>query len=207
MNAISKADYSKKLNISRAAVTQACKNPDSPLEADANGFIDLEAESTKEYEKNRGKRKHRKKPVDKKPVDKKPQSRKSIDNVPKLDDLNIDLDDDTADMIKNMGGTAIVKEVMAIRKMQVETELKKMKLATDRNELISKEDLGNFVFNKLDLLNRKLLNMPVQFVDNIIAMVQSEGKNSRGKIIEIIKNEISKGIKDTKEQVKRLLDD
>ena len=191
MNLIKKSDFAEKLGVSRAAITQACKNKNLSLVADENGFIDLDAQTTIDYLSNR---KPQSKPIER-------RAEKLISKI----DPDIEIDDDTRGQIEQAGGAAMFKLLVDIKKAQVETELKKLKLAEQRGELVMKSELGDYCFSIIDALNRRLLNSPMQYVDRLIAMTEKDGKNARGKIVEMWTVEISKAIKSAVAEIEDVL--
>ena len=184
MNLIKKSAFAEKIGVSRAGITQACQSKNLTLVADENGFIDLDAQTTKDYLSNRKNKKPRK-PIERS-AQKLVKTRRPID---------IDFGSVTKEQIEEAGGPAIFKLYCDIEKTRVDTELKKIKTAEQRGELINKKLQADYIFYIIDALNKRLLNSPLQFVDRLIAFAEKDGSLARGKIIEIWTGEISNAIK------------
>jgi len=187
MNLIKKSAFAEQIGVSRAGITQACKNPNLTLSADENGWIDLDAQTTIDYLENRKNKKPRRQ-VERKSEKLKPVRKVIVQSI----DFS---SDDLQKQIEQAGGSAAFKTICDIKKVQVETEIKKLKVDEQKGRLIDKSTTADYTFFIIDSLNKRLLNSPVQFVDRLIAFAKKDGNLARGKIVEVWTDEISKAIK------------
>ncbi len=99
-----------------------------------------------------------------------------------------------------------LKRVVDIRHKLMDTRLRMLRLAVHREELVDRRTVGMVGFKYLDNLNKRVLNVPVQIVDQVIAMVQRSGLESREDIVDLIVEELGKAVRNARDEMKRLVD-
>lgn len=95
------------------------------------------------------------------------------------------------------------KTIEEIARIKAERRLKELKYSREREELIEKKGTGMIVFKYLDAFNMNMLDIPEIIIDTMIDKIKS--KASRGDMIKIIRDMISKEIKNTKNSIKERL--
>ena len=75
-------------------------------------------------------------------------------------------------------------------------------LKEKKGDLISREKMANFLILYLNILNKKILDFPAQTIDRIIALCETK-EEPKHEIIDLILDNLSIYIKDTKKEVVR----
>lgn len=97
------------------------------------------------------------------------------------------------------------KARLEMEKLQIEIDLKHIKLAKERGSLVDRSTLGKWTVSHLDTLNKKLLGLPTQVVDPVMALGAT--KNGRQGIIDLIGKTIASHLEYTRSEMIRMLGD
>lgn len=92
------------------------------------------------------------------------------------------------------GWADILNKIMMASERDQKIQIRKL-------ELIDKDFVVSRLFSYLETLNKQIFNIPLSLTDHIIALVKSEKDNYRNDIIELLKKELEKLIKDTKDRI------
>ena len=93
-------------------------------------------------------------------------------------------------------------------KILAETEHKKIQIEASRNELVSRENIGKACFGFLEVMNRRLMELPASQIVKILAIADSKASDCSEQITQKLVKEISQIIKGVKQDlINRLGDD
>jgi hypothetical protein len=103
--------------------------------------------------------------------------------------------------VLKFGGVEGVEHFVKVLRDVASAEEKDQKLRERRLQLIEKDFVVAHVFSYLDFLNRQILESSASIVDEIIALVQSEGGAARQKILKIISGASGRCLVGAKEHI------
>lgn len=95
------------------------------------------------------------------------------------------------------------KTLEEIRKITADANLKELKYAKERGELIDKNSIAKVLFQYLEAFNINAIEIPEMIIDSVMDRVKAGA--SRGDIIKIMRDKIMKEIKNTKKSIKERL--
>lgn len=182
---LTKADFSKRYGVTRAAVTMAVKQ--GRLKTTQDGNINESHAINQEWISSRKDKKIH--PVKKKQKVKKPEEKKTVKEKVKtkrvlVDNNDDDLDDDSLVYLK--------KADAELRYKREQTRSVKQKRLESLGLLIERE-LVRQVFSKFSAeIKMRLLGMPKVMAPRIVAMVKSGEKNNT--VQSLLEDEISKAL-------------
>ena len=95
------------------------------------------------------------------------------------------------------------KTLEEIRRITADADLKELKYAKERGDLIEKNTIASVLFHYIEALNINMLTLPDMIIDSVIDRVKADA--SRGDIIKVMRDRITVEIKNTKKSVKERL--
>lgn len=102
-------------------------------------------------------------------------------------------------------GLENLKNITTVRSKEASTQLQRLKIAVQRNQLIDRKIVESILFGYLNTLNNRMFDLLAQNIDRVIALVEKEGKEARSKLMEKLSNEVGIAIKTTKREIKKTL--
>jgi hypothetical protein len=195
---VSKAEFSTRAGVSRAAVTKACKN--SLLAAMSGDKIDLDHEAAKTYLKSRTS-----KPTV--PPTKKAITTKADTGTHALDEENIQkvLDLTIRDVVDQFGTSAQFLDWLNAKKIIEDIRLKQIKTAKEEGVLIPRDLVKTHIFGAIESSNIRLLSdTPKTLTERLHALVKAGGtKQETQKLITEIVGSQLKNVKVTATRILR----
>ena len=105
------------------------------------------------------------------------------------------------ELIQQHGNMANVERYAKLVKDLTVADEKEQRIQERRLEQIPKDFVQASVFGFLESLMNKLLDMPERFADQAVAFVQSDVDSARGKIKNLLSDDITAAITDSKNQI------
>ena len=110
------------------------------------------------------------------------------------------------ELMAQYGAIQTVEKYVKILRDLTSADEKDQRMRERRQTLIPKDFVTAHVFELLEQMMSKLLDMPERIADNLIALVLTDKKDSRQKIINAMRDNVSVVITDTKELVIKQLE-
>lgn len=92
-------------------------------------------------------------------------------------------------VLPSQNKTIKTRDDLEKEKLEADIELKHIKISKERGELIDKKGFARAIMGYLDMLNKDMLRIPLQSIDSILALADTE--RPREKILDILNRAIS----------------
>jgi hypothetical protein len=126
-------------------------------------------------------------------------------NSNEFDFSNYDIENMTSQELIETFGVALSKKILDVKKLQKEAFLKELGIQKERGELIEKKKIATVLFSYLDVLNKKVLSLPLYAVDRIIAMALSNEESRRMEISCFLRTSLEKMLVETRDSISEKL--
>jgi hypothetical protein len=142
-----------------------------------------------------------------KPVKDIPQAdlTKDIQSIQKY--LNIDYKIDMALLYKKYRNFDTIKMIIDLRKKAISEQQELLKYKVERNEYVRKDSFVSLILQYLNVLNKNMFRIPNNYVDGIIALVESKGSKAkkRVQIIEMLRDAMEQEMEETKKSIDKVI--